>query len=59
MAGVGKTAEEIRDAIRAKILLFNVESVPELEQINAIAKKLRKSMNVSLRINPNVDPHTA
>ena len=40
-AGVGKTAEEIRDAIRAKILLFNVESIPELEQINAIAKKIR------------------
>lgn len=57
-AGVGKTAEEIRDAIRARILLFNVESLPELEQINAIARKMRKKVNVSLRINPNVDPHT-
>jgi diaminopimelate decarboxylase len=57
-AGVGKTAEEIRNAIKARILLFNVESMPELEQINAIAKKMRKKVNVSLRINPNVDPHT-
>lgn len=57
-AGVGKTEEEIREAIKARILLFNVESIPELEQINAIAKKMRKRVNVSLRINPNVDPHT-
>ena len=57
-AGVGKTAEEIRAAIKARILLFNVESMPELEQINAIAGKMRKKVNVSLRINPNVDPHT-
>ena len=57
-AGVGKTALEIRAAIKARILLFNVESIPELEQINAIAKKMRKRVNVSLRINPNVDPHT-
>ena len=57
-AGVGKTAEEIREAIKARILLFNVESVPELEQINAIAQKMRKKVNVSLRVNPNVDPHT-
>lgn len=57
-AGVGKTAEEIRAAIKARILLFNVESIPELEQIDAIARKMRKKVNVSLRINPNVDPHT-
>jgi len=57
-AGVGKTADEIRVAIKSRILLFNVESIPELEQINAIAQKMRKHVNVSLRINPNVDPHT-
>ena len=57
-AGVGKTALEIREAIKAGILLLNVESIPELEQINAIAKSMRKKVNVSLRINPNVDPHT-
>jgi diaminopimelate decarboxylase len=57
-AGVGKTTEEIREAIKARILLFNVESMPELEEIQAIAKKMRRKVNVSLRINPNVDPHT-
>ena len=49
-AGVGKTSEEIRAAIKTRILLFNVESIPELEQINVIAKKMRKKVNVSLRI---------
>ncbi|OQA55529.1 MAG: Diaminopimelate decarboxylase [Candidatus Omnitrophica bacterium ADurb.Bin277] len=57
-AGVGKKDGEIRAAIRARILLFNVESVPELERINEIAKKMRRRVDVSLRINPNVDPHT-
>ncbi len=57
-AGVGKTDEEIREAIRARILLFNVESLPELERIHQIAKAMRTQVNVSLRINPNVDPHT-
>lgn len=57
-AGVGKTDREIEAAIRAKILLFNVESEPELTTIQKIAKKLGKIINVSLRVNPGVDPHT-
>ena len=57
-AGVGKTDREIEDAIKAKILLFNVESVPELDRIQQIAKKLRKKVNISLRVNPEVDPET-
>ncbi|MSR77874.1 MAG: diaminopimelate decarboxylase [Candidatus Omnitrophica bacterium] len=57
-AGVGKTAEEIAEAIHYGILLFNVESGPELESINAVAAKLKKKVNVSLRVNPGVDPHT-
>lgn len=57
-AGVGKTDEEIADAIKYGILLFNVESVPELEAIDRVAKKLKKKANVSLRVNPNVDPRT-
>ena len=57
-AGVGKTDEEIEDAIRYGILLFNVESIPELDAINRVAKKLRKVVNVSLRVNPAVDPKT-
>ncbi len=57
-AGVGKTEQEIEEAIRYGILLFNVESVPELDAINKVAKKLKKVANISLRINPGVDPKT-
>ncbi len=57
-AGVGKTEREIEAAIRAGILLFNVESEPELATIQKIAKKLNRKVSVSLRVNPGVDPHT-
>jgi len=57
-ASVGKTEEEITLALQAGILFFNVESVPELEEINRIAKKLKKKAPVALRINPDVDAAT-
>lgn len=57
-AGVGKTEQEIEDAIRYGILLFNVESVPELDAINKVAKRLKKVANISLRVNPGIDPKT-
>jgi diaminopimelate decarboxylase len=57
-AGVGKTEEEIESAIRYGILLFNVESVPELDAINKVAKRLKKIANISLRVNPGIDPKT-
>ncbi len=57
-AGVGKTDSEIEDAIRTRILLFNVESIQELARIQRIAKKLNQKVNVSLRVNPDVDPGT-
>lgn len=57
-AGVGKTDAEIEDAIRYGILLFNVESLPELDAINRVAKRLKKTANVSLRVNPGIDPKT-
>jgi diaminopimelate decarboxylase len=57
-AGVGKTEEEIGEALEYGILLFNVESEPELELIHRIAKGLRKTARVSLRVNPDVDPRT-
>lgn len=53
-ASVGKTEEEIAIAIKTGILFFNVESVPELEEINRIAKKMGKVAPVALRINPDV-----
>ena len=57
-AGVGKSRQEIEAAARAGILLFNVESIPELDQIQQVAARLKKKVQVSLRVNPGVDPHT-
>ena len=57
-AGVGKSAEEIKLAVENEILYFGVESLPELERINAIAAKLGKIARVALRVNPDVDAHT-
>lgn len=57
-ASVGKTPVEIETAIKKGILFFSVESFPELEQINLIAKKLDKKARIALRINPDVEPET-
>ncbi len=57
-SGVGKKETEIREALYAGILLFNVESRQELERINQIAGQENMTANVSLRINPDVDPKT-
>lgn len=57
-ASVGKTDIEIADAIRAGILLFNVESRPELVNIDRIAGRMNKTVQVALRINPDVEAPT-
>ena len=57
-ASVGKTPQEIRRAIKLGILFFNVESIPELELINKIARGLEKRTGVCIRINPDVEPKT-
>src|SRR5262249_3825167 len=57
-AGVGKSSEEIRDALKANILMFNVESSAELQAINDVAASLGKKARVALRINPDIDPKT-
>jgi diaminopimelate decarboxylase len=57
-AGVGKTAEEIEYALREGILMFNVESAPELEAINGIASRLGTVARVAFRLNPDVDART-
>lgn len=57
-ASVGKTEAEITDALNAGILLFNVESQPELDEINRLAKKLKKQAGVALRVNPDVEAAT-
>lgn len=57
-ASVGKTAEEIALAVKARILFFNVESAPELEAVEQVCQRLGRTQRVSLRMNPDVDPHT-
>jgi diaminopimelate decarboxylase len=57
-SGVGKSRHEMRAALEAGILCFNVESASELETLNEIAGNLGKRAPVSLRVNPNVDPKT-
>jgi len=57
-ASVGKTDREIEEAIRRRILFFNVESLPELENINRIAGRLHQRAQVAIRINPDVEPKT-
>jgi diaminopimelate decarboxylase len=57
-AGVGKTDKDIEAALKADILCFNCESIPEMEVINSIAEKLDKVALIALRINPYIEAHT-
>jgi diaminopimelate decarboxylase len=57
-SGVGKKKEEIKYALEAGILMFNVESEEELFALNEIAAGIGKKAPISLRVNPDVDPQT-
>ena len=57
-SGVGKTTEEIAEALDKDIFQINVESEAELININAIAKSLGKVAMIGLRVNPDVDAKT-
>lgn len=57
-SGVGKSDDEIREAIVKDILYINVESEAELLRVEAIAKELNKVCRISVRVNPNIDPKT-
>lgn len=57
-AGVGKTEEEIRYALKSKILMFNVESERELIEIDRIAGLMKVKAPIALRVNPDIDPET-
>ena len=57
-SGVGKTEEELKLAIRKKILLINVESESEAILINKIGKKINKIIPIGFRLNPNIDAKT-
>ena len=57
-SGVGKSAAEMRQALDAGILCFNVESAAELERLDAVARERGRVAPVSFRVNPDVDPKT-
>ncbi len=57
-SGVGKINEEIEYAINKNILLINAESKSEILEIEKIAKKKRKIVNIGIRLNPNTDAKT-
>ncbi|HEX32129.1 MAG TPA: diaminopimelate decarboxylase, partial [Candidatus Acetothermia bacterium] len=57
-AGVGKRSDEIERALREEILLLNVESMAEMEQVSRIAAKLSLHARIAIRVNPEVIIHT-
>jgi diaminopimelate decarboxylase len=57
-AGVGKTAEEIALGVRSRIQMFNIESWPEAEALDGIARRLGRRVVADFRVNPDVDAHT-
>jgi diaminopimelate decarboxylase len=57
-SGPGKTREEMREALKADILMFNVESLAELRALDEVARAQGTRAPVALRVNPDVDPQT-
>lgn len=57
-SGVGKTADEMADALNAGIHCFNVESAAELELLNLVAGELDTQAPIAIRVNPDVDAQT-
>ena len=57
-SGVGKTVLEMEEALKAGILLFNIESASELRVLSAIAARLKKRAAVAVRVNPDVSAKT-
>lgn len=57
-SGVGKTRDEMRQALAAGVRCFNVESASELETLSSVASSMGRRAPVSLRVNPDVDART-
>jgi diaminopimelate decarboxylase len=57
-SGVGKTDDEIKEALELDILMINVESDAELTRVELMAQSLKTEARISIRVNPNVDPKT-
>ncbi len=57
-SGVGKTRDEMQAALKAEVLLFNVESESELRVLAEFASRLKKKARIALRVNPDVPAET-
>jgi diaminopimelate decarboxylase len=57
-SGVGKSDDEIREALNSDILMINIESEAEFFRVEEVAKSLNKLARISVRVNPNIDPKT-
>ncbi|MCX5813191.1 MAG: diaminopimelate decarboxylase [Proteobacteria bacterium] len=57
-SGAGKAEDEIRAAIKAQILMINIESEGELHTIAGVARRMKRRVPVSIRVNPQIDPKT-
>lgn len=57
-SGVAKTEAEMRRALELGVYCFNIESIPELTRLNAVAKSMGVQAPISLRVNPDVDAQT-
>jgi diaminopimelate decarboxylase len=57
-SGVGKTEEEIKSAVKAGILMINVESADELAATRRVARGMKKKVPLSVRVNPQIDAKT-
>ena len=57
-SGVGKTRDELEAALAAGIRQINVESIPELRRLSAVAAARRQTAQVAIRVNPDVDALT-
>ena len=57
-SGVGKTENELRLAIKKRVLLINIESESEAKLINKISKNMNRVTSIGIRINPGIDANT-
>ena len=57
-SGVGKSRDDMRQALAAGVMCFNVESESELDRLNVVASEMKRKAPVSIRVNPDVDAKT-
>ncbi len=58
LSGVGKTEDEVTWAVQQQIYQINIESLSEIKKIIAVTDRLQKSIDLAIRVNPEVDAQT-